>query len=126
MTKTMSFNATFGVNAGYDHENENTNAASIVSAEWQNQAAKVFGSLGIYISVVVVDSKTVYNKDWGCPTGGELTATVSSEANPEFVTDLDLWKNSVLLIVKAVKAALEQSTVVVRFSSVDDFIYLTD
>jgi len=127
MAATMSFSATIGVVEGYHHKNDGvSSAAEIVAAEWQKAAAVVFTRTGIYISGVVVDSKTVYHTDWGCPVGGETTATVSGEANPAFTQDLAAWKEAVVAVVKEVKASLKQSTVAVSFRQVDDFVYLAD
>jgi len=125
MKEVNSFSATIGVVAGYGHSNEVTDAAKIVADVWQKKSAEVHESTGIYISAVVSPSLTVYGTNWGCPVGGERTATVSGSANPAFVQDLDAWKQTVLTVVKAVKAELQQSTVVVEFSELNDFVYLT-
>jgi len=125
--KTIKFTATIGVVAGYGHDNTtSTAAAEIVSAEWQKAAAEIMESTGLYISAVVVDSRTVYHTDWGCPVGGELTATATGSANPAFVQDMDQWKKAVIAVVKLVKARLQQSTVAVEFEEVSSFVYLTD
>jgi len=128
MAKTVKFFATFGVVAGYHHENGVTpaTAADMVAEAWQEAAADHFAAAGIYISAVVEPSKTVYHTDWGCPVGGEVTATVSGTANPAFVQDMAAWKQAVLTVVKAVKAKLQQSTVAVEFVEVNDFVYLAD
>jgi len=129
MAQTLRFSATFGVVAGYGHSNENLTPAaaqSIVAEAWQKAAAVVFADRGIYVSSVVVPSKTVYHTDWGCPVGGEVTAAVSGEANPEFTPDMAAWKEAVVAVAKLVKAELQQSTVSLTFSQVDDFVYLAD
>ncbi len=125
--KTLKFTATFGVVAGYGHNNDNeANAASLVAKTWQKAAAEMFAAKGIYVSAVVNESKTVYHESWGCPKGGEKTATVSGEANPAFVQDTTKWKQAVIEVCSLVKKELKQSTVAVSFSEVDDFIYLTN
>ena len=124
---TAKFFATFGVVAGYGHENKVAKPADAIVAEaWQKAAATVFADTGIYVSAVVEPSKVVYHADWGCPVGGEVAATVSGVANPAFVQDLAAWKKAVLSVVKLVKSELQQSTVAVEFVSIDDFVYLAD
>jgi len=127
--KTLNFSATFGVVAGYGHSNEDLTPAlaqSIVAEKWQEAAAVIFTERNIYISSLVIPSKTVYHTDWGCPVGGEITAVVTGEANPEFTPDIAAWKEAVIAVVKLVKAELQQSTVSLTFSQVDDFVYLAD
>lgn len=79
---------------------------------------------GIYVSAVVEPSRCLYHRDWGCPSGGEKTFTVSATRNPQFATE-EAWKNAALQVVRSLKEELQQSTVSVEFSEVD-FIYLTD
>ena len=122
--KANNFSATIGVVAGCNHDNEVTDAAAVVADVWQEKAAEVHESTGIYISAVVSPALTVYGTNWGCPVGGEKTATVSGSANPAFVKDLDAWKQTVIEVVKAVKAELQQTTVVIEFSELSDFVYL--
>jgi len=127
MHKTIKFSAVIGVNAGYGHNNEGEqDAVSIVGKVWQDAAKEVFSADGVYISAVCEPSKTVYNTDWGCPVGGELTVAVYSTANPAFVQDIEAWKQAVIRVVKIVKTQLHQSTVAIEFCEVNDFIYLTD
>jgi hypothetical protein len=126
MKKTVKFNCIVGINEGYGHFNDRTQAREIVAAVWQKAAAEIFEKNGVYISAVVVDSLTVYHTDWGCPSGGEATANVSGEANPSFVNDFEAWKQAVIEVVKLVKKELKQSTVAVSFQEVEEFVYLTD
>lgn len=127
MAKSISFKATFGINAGYGHDNANNgSAAAVVAKAWQEVAAEVFAATEIYISAVVGSSLTVYHTDWGCPEGGETTAAVHGEANPAFTENTEAWKEAVIEVCRLVKERLEQSTVAVSFSSVDDFVYLTN
>ena len=126
MAKTIKFEATIGVVEGYGHDNEGAvDTASVVAEVWQKKAGEEFAQSGLYISASVSSSITVYAVDWGCPQGGELTATVSGSANPEFTQDLVAWKQAALRVVGAVKKELRQSTVVVEFSEVEHH-YLAD
>jgi len=124
--KSVKFSATIGIVSGYGHNNEsNDSAAAIVAKVWQESAAKIFAETGVYVSATVSESLTVYHTDWGCPVGGEKTATVEGSANPQFVEDVNKWRKIVLKIVKVVKATLQQSTIVVEFSEIDH-VYLAD
>lgn len=125
--KTMKFTATVGVVEGYHHKNEGTNnALKVVSNLWQEIAKNVLDGCGVYVSAILSTSVTVYHTDWGCPVGGEETVTLVGEANPAFTVDMTAWKEAVIAIVKELKVALKQSTIVVTFSEVDEFVYLTN
>ncbi|APQ78561.1 MULTISPECIES: hypothetical protein [Clostridium] len=124
MEKTIKFEMVTGINEGYYHKNQNKNGVQIVGEVWQKIALEVFKERGIYISSVINGSKTVYNKEWGCPEGGEDTVTITSTANPEFVQNLEQWKEAVIQIAKKIKKELKQSTMTVEFKEISDFIYL--
>jgi hypothetical protein len=121
--KTIKFKVTIGIKESFHDTKE---VANIVAFAWQEAAKEVFNSGKPYVSAVVNESISVYNEIWGCPTGGERTVTVSGSANPAFVQNMDEWKKTVIAVVKAVKAKLQQSIVVLEFSEVNDFVYLTD
>lgn len=73
-----------------------------------------------YISFVISPTKTIYKEEWGCPgPEGERTITLECVANPEFITDLEVWKECVLNCIKSIKAAFNQSTVTCIFSECD-------
>lgn len=129
MTKQIAFAATFGVVPGYAHDNglsENTTAGEILTNAWMSAMKAEFEASKVGVGGVIVDSRTAYNPDWGCPAGGEVTATVTGESNPEFDKDIDAYKAAVLRVCKAVKTALKQTTVRVAFLSVADYVYLKE
>ena len=121
MKKTLSFRATLGVNEGYGHANENENA-KVVREEWQKAAAQVFQEDGVYVGAVVADSKTVYHTEWGCPVGGEATALIFGDCNPEY-TDVNQYKEAVVKVLGICAKALKQSTAQVVFYE-SDMAYL--
>lgn len=129
MTKQIAFSATFGVVPGYAHNNglpENTTAAEILTNAWMSAMKAEFDANKVGVGGVIVESRTAYNPDWGCPAGGEVTATVTGESNPEFDKDIEAYKAAVLRIVKSVKRELKQTTVRVAFHEVADYVYLTE
>jgi hypothetical protein len=129
MIKAIAFAATFGVVPGYAHDNglpEGTTAADILANAWMSAMKEEFDSSSIGVGGVITESRTAYNPEWGCPAGGEVTATVTGESNPEFDKDIEAYKASVLRICKAVKAELKQTTVRVVFHEVADYVYLTE
>ena len=128
MTKQIAFAATFGVVPGYAHDNglpENTTAGEILTNAWMSAMKAEFDASKVGVGGVIVDSRTAYNPDWGCPAGGEVTATVTGESNPEFDKDVEDYKAAVIRIVKSVKRELKQTTVRVAFHEVADYVYLT-
>lgn len=122
MKKTVSFEATLGVNPGYGHANEKQSTVEVVAKEWQKAAAQVFQEDGIYVGAVVKDSKTVYHTDWGCPEGGEATAEISGVCNPEY-TDVNQYKKAVVKTLEICATVLKQSTTQVVFNE-SGFVYL--
>lgn len=124
MAKSLKFSMVCGVNEGYAHENEKYNSLELLSYGWAEVAEKVFNETGIYVSATIVESRTIYHQDWGCPKGGEVTATCFGSANPNFVTDMAAWKEAVIMITKKLKKDFKQSTVTVEFNEIDH-VYLT-
>ncbi len=125
----IAFSATFGVVPGYAHDNSlpaDTTADFIVASAWMAAMKAEFEANKVGVGGVVTASRTAYNPDWGCPAGGEVTATVTGESNPAFDKDTEAYKAAVLRVVKAVKAELKQSTVRVVFTEVAEYHYLTN
>lgn len=130
MVKTISFSATLGINPGYGHSNQKVSAMEIVGKAWQEAAAQTFQETGgykkdaqgrqkgVYVGAVISDSKTVYHTDWGCPKGGEQTALITGECNPEY-TSIEAYKAAVVATLERCAKKLEQSTTQVRFAEVD-------
>jgi len=119
MKKTISFSATLGINPGYGHSNQKVSATEIVGKVWQEAAAEEMNQNGgTYVGAVIVDSKTVYHTDWGCPKGGEKTALITGECNPEY-TSIEDYKSAVVSTLERCAKKLEQSTTQVRFAEVE-------
>lgn len=112
---TIQFSATCGVNSGYGHGNENRDAAATVASVWQQKAAEYFAANGLYVGAVVSPALTVYHTDWGCPQGGEATASIIGVANPEF-TKIEDYKAAVIAVLGEVSKELGQTTAQVAFA----------
>jgi len=123
MKKTIKFFASLGVIPGYGHDNvTDSSAVDIAGNAWQEAAAAVFSSTGTYVGAVITPARTVYNKDWGCPVGGEKTVGITGECNPEY-TDLAAYKAAVVETLKRAALALGQSTTQLCFLEAE-FEYL--
>lgn len=123
--KTVRFNASLGVVAGYGHGNHELtelSALQIAGAAWQKAAAKVMSETGTYVGAVMAPARTVYHTDWGCPEGGEITVSITGECNPEY-TKLEDYKSAVLEVLRETAISLGQSTTQLTFQEVD-FHYL--
>ena len=126
--KTLSFRIVTGVAKGYYHDLAGVAENGLVdqvASLWQEFAKEEFDKSNTYVSAVVQPGCVVYHQDWGCPVSGESVIILSGTANPQFVKDLDAWKESVLSLAKQLKKELKQSTLSVEFFETD-FIYLTD
>lgn len=122
--KTNEFSATIGTVAGYQGKDclsqfkkQENNLEDI----WQQKALEIYNQLGVYVSAVIVESKSVYNSEWGCPIGGEPTFTIEGSRNPEFCQNEEQWKDAVVEVVKLVKNHFNQSTVTLNFREVDQY-----
>lgn len=129
--QTISFKSEIGVNEGYNvnDNGEVTQGITSIGALLQKAAEDVFKKTGIYVSTVVNGpNRTVYSQEWGCPVGGEVTYTISGDANPAFTPSLDEYKQAVLMVMNEMKEQLKQTTVSVVFSTDKgpDFFYLNN
>ena len=121
--KTVKFFANLGVVPGYGHENvTDESAIKIAGNAWQEAAASVFGEKKVYVGAVISPARTVYNTEWGCPVGGEVTVAITGECNPEY-TKIDDYKAAVVEVLTAAAKKLGQSTTQLTFQEVE-FVYL--
>lgn len=115
---TITMSATFGINKGYFHQNEsNVDFTSIL----QDTIIEVFDETGVYLSFVVHETKTVYNEEFGCPRGGEVTKTIESFCNKEYEDDTGKWMKASILLVNKMKEKLEQEVVYIQFGKAVTF-----
>lgn len=115
--KAKKMVANIGINPGYGHDNKGEDKD--FNKIYLQIAGEVFASCGIYISAVSKETRTLYNKEWGCPEDGEVTFEITSTANPEFVADIKAWQDACLKVITLLKDALGQSTVTVEFFDVE-------
>ena len=124
LTDKLTF--TIGVTEGCFHNNEEYEDNSDVFVSLlKNCASKIEQKSGIYISLNVMPSITVYKEEWGCPHNGENTYTLSAIRNPYFNPDIPSWRKAAVALVKLLKKELKQSTVIAEFSQVD-MLYLNN
>ena len=128
---TIKFSSELGVNEGYNIDDNGNETLGIeqVGKLLQDAQLEVQKLTGIYVSTVVNGpNRTIYNTEWGCPVGGELTYNISSTANPAFTPSTENWKIATLLVMDKMRSALKQTTVSVEFTDKNgvDFYYLND
>lgn len=126
---TLGFTATFGLTAGYGHNNHTVITLDAFAEVWKAIMEAVFKDSQILVGCVIHESRTVYPVSFGCPKGGEKTITVSGHYNPKFINNampLSIYKDKTTRICNAVRKMLSQSTVSLTFHEVADFVYLTD
>ena len=126
--KAVFFQAVFGVNPGYAHDNglpENTSADQIVARAWREALEEEFSSSGILVGATIAAGRVTYPTDFGCPKDGEIIAVVSGNSNPKFVPEdaIPAFKEAVIRVCRAVKEKLAQSRVQLTFTEVHDFVY---
>lgn len=123
----LKFEATFGLVAGYGHDNDGTTAdpAVVVARAWREALEAEFAASGILVGAVVSAGRVVYPADFGCPTDGEIVATVRGDANPKFVQfdKLDDFREAVIRVADAARTALQQERVQLSFADNSGFVY---
>lgn len=128
--ETDKLTFTIGITEGYFHNNEKfvyyyeylDNSNKFISL-LKKCSSKIEKEYGIYISLNIMPSVTLYKEEWGCPENGENTYTLSAIRNPVFHPDIELWRKAAVALVKLLKSKLKQSTVTVEFSKID-MLYL--
>lgn len=127
--KTLKFSITVGINESYyegfiiDNEFSLT-PAKIVAEKWEKAALIVYSDLGIYIPGIIKNSISVYHTEWGCPSGGESTATIEGAMNPKFNKDIDDWSDAVVAVATILKEELLRSSISIEFQDVSELIVL--
>ena len=126
----LKFEATFGIVAGYGHDNSTAaDPATVVARAWRGALEAEFASSNILVGAVVTAGRVVYPADFGCPEDGEVVATVRGDANPKFVgegegkTSLSDFRDAVIRVTWATKRLLKQARVQLTFQEVSGFVY---
>lgn len=101
------FELVVGVNAGYNHDNqEQINFCKL----YREKIAEVAAKTGIYVTAVINESRAVYPTAFGCPIGGEVVYTVRGTWNPEFAADFGRYRKAIELMCRILAHNLNQST----------------
>ena len=116
--KSVEFEVSLGINAGYGHGNENQFDSDRLGTAYQEEAAQVMAETGVYVSATMIDGKALYHTDWGCPVGGEVVAVFEGVLNPQFAKEGD-WKAAVEILAARLKKRFRQTTVMVVFREVE-------
>ena len=123
----LKFEVTFGVVAGYGHDNNGAAAdpAAVVATAWREALEAEFAASGILVGAVVSAGRVVYPAGFGCPEDGEIVATVRGDANPKFVQPekLDDFREAVIRVAEVTRIALQQERVQLSFGLNDGFVY---
>ena len=128
MSKAIFFQAVFGVNPGYAHDNElseRTTADQIVARAWREALEEEFESSGILVGATVTAGRVAYPSGFGCPEDGEVSAVVSGNSNPKFVSSEQLpdFQEAVVRVAERTKERLGQERVQLIFSEISGFVY---
>lgn len=123
----LKFEATFGLVAGYGHDNSGAVAdpAAVVARAWREALEAEFASSSILVGAVVSAGRVVYPANFGCPLDGEVVATVRGDANPKFVQPdkLNDFRQAVIRVADATRHALQQERVQLSFQDNSGFVY---
>ena len=121
----LKFEATFGVVAGYGHDNAAADPATIVARAWREALEAEFSASAILVGAVVTAGRVVYPAGFGCPEDGEVVATVRGDANPKFVQPEKLgeFRDAVVCVADATRVALRQERVQLSFGTNSGFVY---
>lgn len=127
--KSITVSAVIGVNAGYNHNNENgvdKKALDVYADLWDKCARFVENDRGIYVPAVITPSRTVYKKEWGCPDNGENTITISCTQNKKFdTTPTDEWAHVAVSAISAFAITFGNKAVTVTIDE-NIVVYMSD
>lgn len=96
-----------------------------IRAAWQKYAKEFYDKTNVYVSAITMFGRAIYRTEWGCPHCGESVISFHCTANPEFIKDLNLYKEGVLYISKKLKKEFGQHTITITQLPAGIF-YLTD
>lgn len=119
--KSIQFIATLGILPGYGHKNKTrtqTAALKIAGKAWQEAGEEVLAETGSHVGGVITPSLTVYNKQWGCPTGGETSVVIMGVCNPNYEIVAN-YKKAVRKTLEKAAKKLKQHTTQLTFQEVD-------
>jgi|AntRauTorcE11897_2_1112592.scaffolds.fasta_scaffold71457_1 hypothetical protein len=111
----MKFEVVFGVNPGFNHDNEVTDPVAVMTMVWLEQMDLVRQNSGLYISALILPGRVSYPKEFGAPDGGEEVVEVSGYYNAQYHRYTELWQAAVRSTVSKCKDVLEQDTVALLF-----------
>ena len=110
---TIRWTCTTGVKGGYDLKEQTYMPIACITSLYQGIAAQVYEQTGIYISAVIIPSRTVYHSEWGCPAEGEFSYTFSGSCNTEYST-VEEYEAALLILIEKLKGVLQQSTLLLE------------
>ena len=119
---TFRWTLTLGLTPGYNPEVKERVDLDAIGATYREIAQRVYESTGVYVSATVVESRALYARDWGCPPGGEPTATFSGSCNPAFA-EPKAYRVALDEIVRALKERYRQETVLLEITPCETVYY---
>ena len=113
INKAIFFQAVFGINPGYAHDNglpEGMTADQIVARAWREALEEEFDTSGTLVGATVTAGRVAYPVGFGCPEDGEVSAVVSGNSNPKFVSSeqFPAFQEAVVRVVERTKEKLGQ------------------
>lgn len=115
---TLEIKAIIGINPGYNHNNELNfdNIEQEFKEYVQDVVEQTYKMYHMHISFNINRTITIYDEEFGCPRGGEVTYTLSSINNPFFNQDLKQYKAAVKNAIKLIAKYYKQSTVSIIYN----------
>ena len=110
---SVKWTISLGVNSGYDLSAQIRIPVEEIIQRYRKVALEVENMAGLYISAVIVPSRTIYKEEWGCPAEGEYTYTLSGSCNPAFA-DVEKYEQALLELVKKLRIEFGQSTLLLE------------
>ena len=110
---TIKWMMTIGITPGYTGINSKEFTKDELAETYRRLAAEVEEETSVYISCVFYESRTVYKAEWGCPSEGEKTYTLTGCCNTEF-SDLETYSEALKKMAEKLKKCFKQSTVLLE------------
>ena len=115
---TERFILTLGINEGYFHNNSCTQDILTIGEIANDISQQYFNKHNVYVTFSIIESRTFYSKQWGCPDNGEKTIIITGTLNP-FFTSLEKWEDAVIEFAEKIKKELKQNTCTLEFVNCD-------
>lgn len=124
--KTEKYEVVIGVQTDTAINSVIKRKIDLLIESWEKYAKEYYDKYGIYVSAIANKGRAIYNKEWGCPDGGERVVTFNCTRNPKFIKDKVAYMLGVTYITSLLKDEFKQHTITMTVMEDVTIKYITD